>query len=277
MEIKIKDIPDFLKDSDFYDNIDLQNDYESINIPKLKLDNKVFNLEDFLQLYRTLNFFSVRNYPENFIHYYQNNSQQVFELNLDKHLFLILCNLQIKNYIQFFVTYKIINLFELNPKNYQYYIDYALYNYNDLLGDDGNYKIDDIEFKKLADSLKSTNIIEFINIDVENTHFKVTLQIKKLYEKWRVMETLIISNCFAEKIQNLKNSIKNNKSSGDYGIEIMELLDIEDFPIYKNNKLTLMIFMNDYFFRTDVTITINEFNELFILNQLDLIINNINN
>ena len=62
----ISDIPDFLRDSEFYRNLDLNNE-EVITIPKLKMDDEVNNIKDFKKLFKTLNFFNVSRFPKSFI------------------------------------------------------------------------------------------------------------------------------------------------------------------------------------------------------------------
>uniref|UniRef100_A0A6C0AEL5 Uncharacterized protein n=1 Tax=viral metagenome TaxID=1070528 RepID=A0A6C0AEL5_9ZZZZ len=117
MEIKISEIPDFLKDSEFYKNLNLNSD----EVPEL--NDEINNFMDFKEIFETLNYFHINKYPETFIEYYEKNSQEVFD-SLDKNLFehqeLLknLCHLKIKNDEQFLVVYKIIFLYKLKTKDY---------------------------------------------------------------------------------------------------------------------------------------------------------------
>uniref|UniRef100_A0A6C0ACX7 Uncharacterized protein n=1 Tax=viral metagenome TaxID=1070528 RepID=A0A6C0ACX7_9ZZZZ len=151
MQVQINNLPKFLKNSKFYENLDT-NDNEVITIPNLKIDDEINNFEDFKNLVETLDFFDFYKYPKSFIKYYKNNSQEVFDFlknDLFKNELMLkkFCGLRIKNYKQFFVTYKIINLYKLNPEDYNYYIDYAVNNINEFITDEG-YLIGDYGLEK---------------------------------------------------------------------------------------------------------------------------------
>uniref|UniRef100_A0A6C0AD28 Uncharacterized protein n=1 Tax=viral metagenome TaxID=1070528 RepID=A0A6C0AD28_9ZZZZ len=109
IQVQINDLPKFLKNSKFYKNLDI-NDDELIIIPNLKIDDEINNFTD---LIKTLDFFDCHKYHKNFIKYYKNNSEEVFKFlksDVFKNELMLknFCGLIIKNYKQFFVTYKFI-------------------------------------------------------------------------------------------------------------------------------------------------------------------------
>lgn len=91
MEINISDIPQFLRNSEFYQNLDFDAD-PIIKIPILKINNEINDIEDFKDLFISLRFFIVKEYPEFFIEYYQKNSIIIFN-SLDPELLKEFCKL----------------------------------------------------------------------------------------------------------------------------------------------------------------------------------------
>uniref|UniRef100_A0A6C0AEX5 Uncharacterized protein n=1 Tax=viral metagenome TaxID=1070528 RepID=A0A6C0AEX5_9ZZZZ len=232
MEINISDIPDFLKDSEFYRNLDLNFD-EPITIPKLKINDEVNNIKDFKNLSETLNFFDVDKSPKSFIKYYQNNSKEVFE-SLDNDIYLInLCNLKIKNPEQFFLTYKIISLHKLNPEEYNNYINYALNNVNELKK---NYLMNFEEYKNLVDKLCSTRFLELYFYESKSNIIRFRLG--RLSQEFKIYEIQISKECILEIIKSIKN---------------------ENFLSLTINFLNII---------SKISIEINEFNKKYILKQL---------
>uniref|UniRef100_A0A6C0AE38 Uncharacterized protein n=1 Tax=viral metagenome TaxID=1070528 RepID=A0A6C0AE38_9ZZZZ len=253
MEINISDIPDFLKDSEFYRNLDLNFD-EPITIQKLKINDEVNNIKDFKKLFKTLNFFDVDKFPKSFIKYYQNNSKEVFD-SLDHYsdvyqeLLIDLCNLKIKNYKQFFVTHKIITLYKLNPEEYDNYISYFLNNAHEVLRDDDeNYLMDDIS---LVDKVYSTEILELEPYIFNRSSNSIHLRVKKkhLYGRWEISNTVST----IKSIQKLIDKIKNNNEYDNF--------------FYMNKEL----YMNN-----EYKIKINEFNIKKILEEFQKVIKWIN-
>uniref|UniRef100_A0A6C0AE64 Uncharacterized protein n=1 Tax=viral metagenome TaxID=1070528 RepID=A0A6C0AE64_9ZZZZ len=261
MEINISDIPDFLIDSEFYKNLDLNSD-EIINIPKLKMDDEVNNIKDFKRLLKTLNFFNVSRFPKKFIKYYQNNSQEVFEsLDYDiyKELLIDLCNLKIKNSEQFFVTYKIISLYELNPEDYDNYINYAVNNANELY-DEENYSIDEEEYEDLIDKLYSTKILKLKPYEIKNNSIHLKVKIKFLSEKEKNLKTILE----IDSIFKIIDAIKNNYSSDDVFYKL-------GIATYNGNQLFLMLLRGEDWLSPE-TIKINEFNKKIILEEFEKVI-----
>jgi len=268
MEINILHIPDFLKDSEFYKNLDLDSD-AFITIPKLKMDNQIKNIEDFNNLFETLSFFGVKKYPEFFIKYYQNNSFEVFD-SLNENLLKELCDLKINNYKQFFVTYKIIKLYKLNAEKYDNYIDYALnFNDNNLVDEDYSViksKIHLIFFDKdyvnFIKKIQSTKILELVSYEIKDCI--INLKIKNLTKKWELFKTIISKKALLK----IVDAIENNYNY-EYEDEFNLFFYGKNVPSYKDNTFSLMFneTENIHSRKHIETIKINEFNKKYILKE----------
>uniref|UniRef100_A0A6C0AGA0 Uncharacterized protein n=1 Tax=viral metagenome TaxID=1070528 RepID=A0A6C0AGA0_9ZZZZ len=267
MQINILEIPDFLQDSEFYRNLDL-NFNELITIPELKITCEINNITDFKNLFETLNFFGVNNFPNNFIDYYLNNSEEVFNsLNKKSLKFKILlinfCNLKIENHNQFFITYKIINLYKL--QDYDNYIEYALNNADNLFKD--NYFKDNKDNKKLVKKIFSTQILELKDYKIIDDNIHFTIKNKKLSEEYK-KSTSIIS---IESVSKIIDAIKNNI---DYEYDSKKKYFEKNIPRYKKNNLYLVFYKS---FSTLISpIIINEFNKKIILKEFQKILEFIN-
>ena len=79
MKIKITNIPTYLKNSEFYQNLEDEDDF--IEIPKklFKKDDTVESFEDFKKMINISNFFGVFTYSKSLTKYYINNSKKIFE------------------------------------------------------------------------------------------------------------------------------------------------------------------------------------------------------
>uniref|UniRef100_A0A6C0AE24 Uncharacterized protein n=1 Tax=viral metagenome TaxID=1070528 RepID=A0A6C0AE24_9ZZZZ len=268
MEINISDIPDFLKDSEFYRNLDL-NYEELITIPILKMDDEVNDINDFKKLFKTLNFFDVDKFPKTFIKYYQNNSEEVFDsLDFDvyQELLIDLCNLKIKNYKQFFVTYKIITLYKLNPEEYDNYIDYALNKAHEVGRDQDIYLIHNKEYKDLVHKIYSTEILELEPYIFMRSCNSIHLRFKKkhLYGRWEISKPVLRR----EYIEKIIDGIKNNYEYEYYSIDKGNIS-------YKNNEICIYCkYINEYLYVKINTykIKINEFNKKIILEEFEKLI-----
>uniref|UniRef100_A0A6C0AE05 Uncharacterized protein n=1 Tax=viral metagenome TaxID=1070528 RepID=A0A6C0AE05_9ZZZZ len=77
LKLKYKNFPEYLKESDFYKNLTSK---DSIYIPEenFKKDNSVNSLEDFKQLFKTINFFGL-DYPEQMKKYFNKNNEEIFD------------------------------------------------------------------------------------------------------------------------------------------------------------------------------------------------------
>lgn len=67
--ILVKNLPDFVLDSDFLNSLINEDDEEnnSITIPLLKFDENIENIQDFKDFYKKIDFFGVKKYPKTFI------------------------------------------------------------------------------------------------------------------------------------------------------------------------------------------------------------------
>uniref|UniRef100_A0A6C0AE16 Uncharacterized protein n=1 Tax=viral metagenome TaxID=1070528 RepID=A0A6C0AE16_9ZZZZ len=264
MEINISDIPDFLRDSEFYKNLDSNNE-DVITIPKLKMDDEVNNIFDFKDLFKTLNFFLSNKFPKNFIKYYQNNSQEVFD-SLDheiyQELLIDLCNLKIKNTTQFFITYKIITLYKL--QDYDNYINYALNNKNIIYVDyifNKSTQIYNEEYINLSKKIGSTDFLTLKPYIFQNLSNNIHLKVKtrKLSKKWKYSKTILPLESIIKIIEAIKKDYEYEYNSFD-----------KNNISYKNNEI--YITSKDKYNFIKNTIKINEFNKKIILKNFEIII-----
>uniref|UniRef100_A0A6C0ADL6 Uncharacterized protein n=1 Tax=viral metagenome TaxID=1070528 RepID=A0A6C0ADL6_9ZZZZ len=271
MQVQINNLPKFFKNSKFYENLDI-NDDEVIIIPNLKIDDEILNFIDFKNLVETIDFFDCYKYPKSLIKYYKNNSQEVFdflksepfknEIMLKK-----FCNLIIKNYKQFFVTYKIINLYKLNPEDCDNYINYALNNSSELISDKG-YLIYDYEYANLVNKITSTKILELNPKHILEGQIYLHSNLKKL-EKYSDFPTYSIKGvsiirieCFDEILEAIKYDCKY-----EYGHQYQR----KRFPLCSENKLFLH-FKTSEEKSTILPIEINEFNRNNIFEEFQKVI-----
>lgn len=277
MDILIRDLPEYIKNSEFYDNL-ITEENTLISIPLLKLDDEIRNIQDFKEFYRTIDFFGLRTYPKNFFNFFRDNSIEVYEdLIPDRELYIFLlkdlCKLKIKNIYQFYITYKIINYFELNPQEYPYYIEYPFPNITSFLDIKGNYIINNQEFANLARKISRTSFIDFKIIrladrvsifDVKSDEFHDFILAELYYTIWIFTfnkEELI------ENINNLINSIKTNQDH-KHKYTFPRPSDIEDgftdYPSFNNTGiLRFLTFSNK-----KIKFYVNEFNKKNIITSL---------
>uniref|UniRef100_A0A6C0ACX3 Uncharacterized protein n=1 Tax=viral metagenome TaxID=1070528 RepID=A0A6C0ACX3_9ZZZZ len=268
MLVQITNLPKFLKNSKFYENLD-SNDDEFITIPNLKIDDEILNFEDFKYLIGTLDFFDCHKYPKNFIKYYKNNSQEVFDFlknDVFKNELMLkkFCGLRIKNYKQFFVTYKIISLYKLNPEDYNYYIDYALDKENEFITDEG-YLIDDYGYAGLAIEISTTKILELrpdYILDGEIYLYSSIKILKKYISKSIKGVSIIPIECFDK----IFNAIKY-----DYAYDYNHNQPRKRYPAYRGNKLYLLLNTSKGESILS-TIEITEFNRHNVLKEFEKVI-----
>uniref|UniRef100_A0A6C0ADZ9 Uncharacterized protein n=1 Tax=viral metagenome TaxID=1070528 RepID=A0A6C0ADZ9_9ZZZZ len=76
LKLKYKKFPEYLKESDLYKNLSSK---DSIYIPEenFKISDEVNSLEDFKQLFKTINFFGL-DYPKQMKKYFDKNTEEVF-------------------------------------------------------------------------------------------------------------------------------------------------------------------------------------------------------
>lgn len=284
MEINPDNIPEYLRDSDFFRGLNPDQE-DLISIPILKLDGNISDLDDFLEFFKTINFFGLRKYPKNFIKFYQKNPIDVFKIldnGTEEEDFLLrdLVKLKIKNPYQFFVTYKIINKFSLNPENYSNYLDYAINNCKEIVGNGEYYIINDEDFENLVDKVSGTIFIEFISLFQKGREFIIDLKIKKCQgpeEDYLFSQTMKVSifsfnkDEFIENVINLILSIKNdkyflNKHTRNTILDIMTYP--YEYPRYYDKKLTLLK-EGTY---ENVSFKINEFNKNNTIEELEKIL-----
>lgn len=255
MEINISDIPDFLRDSEFYKNLDLNNE-EVITISKLKINDQVNNIFDFKDLFKTLNFFLSNKFPKNFIKYYQKNSQEVFDYldhEIYQELLIDLCNLKIKNTKQFFITYKIITLYKLNPEEYDNYINYALNNNNIIYLDyilNNLTQIYNEEYKKLSYKISSTEFLTLKPYILQNLSNNIHLKIKT-----RKLSKILKYSKAILPLESIIKIIEAIKKDYEYEYNSFDTNNIS----YKNNEI--YITSKDKYNFIKNTIKINEFNK----------------
>ena len=118
--------------------------------------------------------------------------------------------LKIKNPYQFFVTYKIIVKYSLNPESYDNYINYGINNCKDIIGD-GNYYDEDIlgkEYQELADKISNTVFIEFISMTDGPIEYIIYFRMKgcSTYEDIKTSIFSLNKEEFRENIMNLISS-----------------------------------------------------------------------
>ena len=77
LKLKYKNFPEYLKESDFYKNLTSK---DSIYIPEenFKDNNSVNSLDDFKQLFKTINFFGL-DYPEPMKEYFDKNVDEIYD------------------------------------------------------------------------------------------------------------------------------------------------------------------------------------------------------
>lgn len=266
MEINISEIPDFLQDSEFYKNLDL-NSNELITIPELKITDEINNITDFKKLFKTLDFFGVDKFPNNFIEYYLNNSEDVFDYlkkkksSEYKNLLVFFCNLKIENHNQFFITYKIINLYKLNPEDYDNYIEYGInfLNSSIFLNEVKNLKnLKNLDYKMFIKRISWTEILELKDYKILYDDISVTVTKKNLLKEWKISKSIIP----IESVSEIINAIKNNI---EYQYEKKTTSSRKNVPYYKDNQLFLIYHRN----KSNITepITINTFNKNIILEE----------
>uniref|UniRef100_A0A6C0ADD9 Uncharacterized protein n=1 Tax=viral metagenome TaxID=1070528 RepID=A0A6C0ADD9_9ZZZZ len=269
MQVQINNLPKFLKNSKFYENLDTNED-ELITIPNLKIDDEINNFIDFKNLVETIDFFDCYKYPKSFVKYYKNNSEEVFEF-LKNDTFkneIILkkfCNLIIKNYKQFFVTYKIINLYKLNPEDYDNYIDYALNNTNELIAEEG-YLIDDYEYADLINKISSTKILELRPKHILEGKVYLHSSLKKL-EKYSLFPTYPIKGVSIIQVECFDEIFKAIENNYEYEYEINK----KKVLAYRKNKVYLC-FDTSEVVSTILPIEINEFNRNNIFEEFQKVI-----
>uniref|UniRef100_A0A6C0AE51 Uncharacterized protein n=1 Tax=viral metagenome TaxID=1070528 RepID=A0A6C0AE51_9ZZZZ len=257
MEINILEIPEFLRDSEFYKNLDFDAD-KIITIPVLKINDEINNIEDFKNLFETLSFFIVKEYPDNFIKYYQNNSTIIFNC-FDTELLKDFCKFKIKNYIQFFITHKVINLYKLNPEDYENYIDYAL-NYDNYilssLQENENICADHIDLLK---KVFSTVILNIKSYEINNFgRIFLIFNLKKISEDWKLKSIELTIDKFSKIIDAITNNYDYKYSC------FIETASYENRELY---------FISNYgkCFKKIEKFKINEFNKNFILKEFQKI------
>ena len=268
----IKDIPIFLHESDFYNNLNCENSDETISIVKLKLNDKVENIEDFKDLIKTLNFFIVNNYPKSLIAFFEENCMEIDLEDIPRDFI----NLEIKNYKQFFTVYKLINFYELNDIEQKNYINYGIENANDILGNSDKYLIDDQEFEDLVDKVCSTVIIDFISIENHENIYLVKCQIKKLSDEWETIAIRFFTNDLINLIKKLKYEIEiDGFYQDDYQRELIyEIMKSSKYPSYNKNFLSFeaIQLLRLSVISHSVNIKINSFNKNYILNSFQKLI-----
>lgn len=272
MNIKIKDIPQFLHVSEFYNNLDRENPEDIISIKKLKLNDEVKNIEDFKNIIKTINFFITDKYPQTLIEYFEENSMEIDLKDIPREFI----NLEIKNHRQFFTIYKLINFYKLNDIEQKNYINYAIQNTNDILGYSDNYLIDDPEFEDLVDKICSTVIFEFISVENhENIHL-VKCKIKKLSNDWENITIRFFTNDFLNLLKKLKYEIEINGFYQDINQRdlINEIMKLIKYPSYNNKNLSFeaIELSKTSIFSYSIDIKINNFNKLYILNSFQELI-----
>lgn len=273
MNIKIKDIPLFLHKSEFYNCLNYENLEETITIPELKLDDEIKNIEDFKNLIKTLDFFITNKYPQSLIKFFEENSMKIDPKDIP----IDFINLEIKNYRQFFTTHKLINLYKLNDIKQENYINYAIQNPNDILGDSDKYLINDPEFEDLVDKICSTVVIKFISVQNYGNIHIIKCKIKKLSDEWEDIKIRFFSNDLLSLIKKLKIAVENDGFYQDPNQRdlISEIMKIIKYPNYNKKILSFEKFdySENYVFSHSVDIKINNFNKLYILNSfLELIV-----
>lgn len=280
MEIHIKEIPDFLRDSEFFNNLN-EEETDLITIPYLKLDKEVLSLKDFMDLIETINFFGLRKYPNNFIRFYQYHSKDVFDiLNNDEFknnlLLQDLCNVKIKNPQQFFITYEIINKLFLDPYEYNNYIEYALNNYKKIMNSyslgKNNYLFDDLFLR-----LRKTEIIAFVSLVQDDERFEIIFELKKnsndYYEKLKIIVFSSNRDEFRDNIIHLIYSIEIDGYHSHKYTTNMNIISFKyELPSYYGGIINFCEYKNyDYY---DIkSIKINEFNKKIIIEELRKILN----
>lgn len=273
MEVKIEELPNFLKDSDFVDS--LNNEDEHISIPNLKLDKKVIDLDDFIDLFNTMGFFGSRNYPKSFIKYYIENSEYVFNSLNNKDfkydfLFRDLAKIKIYNPEQFFVTHKIIKKYNLNHENYNNYIKYVnnchldILKYNCIFFDEDN--------ENISTKIINTSYIKIVSISKKNNMISVKIGIKNSYGD-SVYTSQFYSESKDEFIDNIKNLLTAVKYNTLYKyVSSLNILSSSRIPVkYENGVLEFIeVHRGDGITTfTSFGVRINIFNKLLIIEELD--------
>ena len=134
LKIKYKNFPEYLKNSDFYKNLDSE-DYIYVPLKNYKENDIINSLEDFVKIFDTINFFGmectssmkeyfIKNTEEIFDYYYPN----IEEINID-HLFAFLFDESYNKYLINKIKIKIDEILDIlrkkevtKNKDFKYYL-----------------------------------------------------------------------------------------------------------------------------------------------------------
>ena len=134
--IKKSSIPKYLHSSQYY--LSLNQDEDSlitIDSNKMKDNDSVRSLQDFILMYETISFFDLP-YPFSAKNYFQNNSKEIFDNYFPNYenprvrdMFLQFINLRIKSEENFIYTFKLLKLYNVSSLDYSSsYREYGLDN-----------------------------------------------------------------------------------------------------------------------------------------------------
>uniref|UniRef100_A0A6C0AEV0 Uncharacterized protein n=1 Tax=viral metagenome TaxID=1070528 RepID=A0A6C0AEV0_9ZZZZ len=167
--MKYKDIPEYLRASEFYLNLDPLG--AEFDIPFDIPEEIINNMEDFTKMYKIINFFGAK-YPDLMKSYWVNNSFEIMKKYLDfssenREMFEQFISYEINNFQQFESIYKLIGFYNFFPSDN--YVEYGLKNKNEYIGKNTN---------SLSEELKNTNQIEIkweihYNLRYSNLYFYI--------------------------------------------------------------------------------------------------------
>lgn len=267
-------IPDYLRNSEYYLNLEDDDEEFQISKKRFKDSDIVNNFHDFKFLFKTIQFFGSE-LPESMFSYYLENSLEVvskflidktekkYQENVNslelKELFKNLIEIEIKGFDQFIANSIILRSYELNvPKKY---VEYGLKNRIKFLYEYEKYDNKWYDSSDDFNELTLNNYIFFLYKEL-NKHLDYSFEIKYRIRSERLYHTIniYISNNF---VSNFGIETKINK----------EFID-QDYDHTFNHTITLggesgtMVFQDNLIIIRDmngvINITKTNFNKYII-------------
>jgi len=305
ISIKKSEIPEYLRNSVFYNN--LEDNDELIDIPKFKINDITENLSDFKNLINSIMFFDAE-FPKSVKKYYYKNSHEIIDYYLIykkessyeiMHLFKYLFKLKIKSLEQFICNFIMITKLKFEAS--EEYIEYGLNNrdlflkkYKNLYLEISDEKPIERAFIIMNNSFHIPNTGKYIHInhlDFDQYIYLVYKELKETFNFNFLVEILLIArepNYFGINLNFLINI--DNLRIGKF-IHFFEFKSFDDcikkFETFRDTAIMdeRLFGISEIFYSGDfllfkskemqIDMLITEFNKKNIYDSFDLFVKNL--